>query len=92
MSFMVPPTGTTIRTNASGSGVQLELDFDYQDTPPKVDEFLKKVGWSEHYSNHPNTQETLYQKIGDEDTQGMYFTWVEAMAYEWYRTITLGGL
>ena len=86
MSYMGAPSGTRIVANSSGNNVQMEMQFDYEDTPAKVDQFLKKLGWTEHFTNHPDTQ-----KIGDVDTENMYFSWIEAMGYEWYRMITLGG-
>ena len=91
MSYMGAPSGTRIVANSTGNNVQMEMQFDYEDTPHKIDEFLKKLGWTEHFSNHPDTQATVYQKVNDTETENMYFSWAEAMAYVWYRMLTLGG-
>lgn len=78
----------------------LNHNIDDQACPGVILDFLKKHGW-ELMMNHPDTGDPLFQKNdkgvrteGAEPTdltEGFYFFWYEAIAWEHYKLINIGA-
>jgi hypothetical protein len=85
----------TIHENSTGIGqvVEHEVRITPHDAPPKIDDFLIKVGWTMQMHD-PSTMEPLYVKTDEPATQHMSFRWYEAIAYESFKFMTLadGGI
>jgi hypothetical protein len=56
------------------------------DTPEEVKGWLRDRGWT-YNTDDPNTGDELYTSV----SRTGYFTWSEAVAYEFYRFINLGA-
>ena len=82
--------GSQVTTHASANTVEYKYSGAYQYVPVGIPVFLQDMGWNTT-CNDPDTEEMLFQKQGDPNISTMYFRWYEAVAYEWFRMMTLGG-
>jgi hypothetical protein len=85
------PDSTRIITTSTSNGIQFDMHHDEHRVPPNIEQFLGELGWTSQ-CNDPDTREQLYTKVSDLDLSNKHFKWYEAIAYEWYRTMTLGGM
>lgn len=84
MSYMSSPAA---KTTAS---VTVTVDTPREDVPSEVDNWLRSRGWTTP-SNHPDTGEPLYEKNGDAYASPYLFRWHEAVAWESYIFLSIGG-
>jgi hypothetical protein len=100
MSFWSTPVGTQVEVSGSGASLTLSLKKDDHECPPRILEFLKMLGWQD-FNTCPDTGECLLTKndeIHNEQgsiengTHGYYYRWYEAIAYEYYKMMTIGGM
>jgi hypothetical protein len=85
------PTDTRVTVSTSdNTSAKFDLDFATKNVPPEIDAWLNGLGWG-LACNHPDTLEALYQKSGNAVVGTGYFTWNEAVAWEWYMMMSLGG-
>jgi hypothetical protein len=68
----------------------MPVEYTAHDTPPKIEKFLHDCGWS-YAMNDPNTMEVLYQKHVEMDAGTLYYRWYEAMAYEFWKFLTISS-
>ena len=84
------PDQTKIVPQNTGNGVEFNQVQDNHAVPMGVDAWLQQLGWGTP-CNDPDTTEPLYQKSGNQDVGSKYFKWYEAIAWEWYMMMSLGG-
>ena len=84
------PVASKVTANTTGNGIELYAQPSNHDVPAKIQDFLTGMGWNTG-TYDPDTNEQLFQKMSDVDISNYYFRWPEAMAYEWYRMMSLGG-
>lgn len=98
MSFDTFPQSETPRPVVTGNQVEIVAQRTSQDAPPAIVNLLTtKLGWL-HAGSHPDTFEPLYTKEdkgmlnGSEQnlTDGLYYRWYEAIAYEYAKFIYIG--
>jgi len=82
--------GSQITTHSVANTVEYKYSATYQYVPQGIPKWLQDMGWTTS-TNDPDTEEMLFQRQGDEQNSTMYFRWYEAVAYEWFRMMTLGG-
>jgi len=93
MSFLNLPQPTEIRITPSGSTYDIRVETSPEAVPPDIVKFLEEAGWKQ-FNFHPDTTEPLFEKkvtginAGYEET--IHCRWSEAMAYEFYRFLTIG--
>ncbi len=93
MSWLNLPMPTRVSIVPSGSTYDITLDVPEEQVPLDVNKFLKDAGWQQ-YNFHTETREPIYEKAITEVSgleQTHYCRWSEAMAYEFYRFLTIGG-
>lgn len=89
MSYNSFPQESGLRTGSTSGDISIYVDKPDHVAPTDVHEFLTTHGWTD-YGNDPNSGEALYCLDGN--FNGVtYYRWYEAMAYEFYKFITLGG-
>lgn len=91
MAYAIHPHGSHLSASNSNSG-DLVLSMSPQAehiTPREVDEWLREIGWICNGVD-PNNGAILYTKESI-TTNARYFAWYEAVAYETFRFLTLGG-
>lgn len=79
-----------VATTSNCPTLSLGIQTNARDCPPNVYSFLMQMGWSSG-TVHPDTSEPMFQKFSDENISTGYFTWSEAMIYEWFRVLSVGG-
>lgn len=86
------PTDTKITIfTTDNTSCQFNFDAPQHNVPVEVSTWLNELGWGSPCT-HPDTGEQLYQKAGHAGSIGIsYFTWSEAVAWEWYMMMSLGG-
>lgn len=93
MSWTTLPMPTKVNITPCGSTYDITLDTPTeQHVPPEINKFLKEAGW-EQFNFHTETREPIFEKTMKEPTgyeQQHYCRWYEAMAYEFYRFLTIG--
>lgn len=97
-------TPNTEKPQLQMSGNQIFLDDNVSDervTPAVITEFLTQLKW-QAAGQHPDTSEQFWHKkdmgmrpVLDAEnevdlTEGMYFYWYEAMAYEYAKMLSIG--
>ena len=90
MAYNQWPAKSQIIPVATANEVSFNFSGTPQATPNNVDQFLKKLGWTQNNVD-PDNDDELYQKQNDPEISLMHFRWYEAVAYEWYRMMTIGG-
>lgn len=101
MAYRWSPTSEKPTLTLSGNMINLDADHvEDQACPGVILDFLTKMGW-QLMMNHPDTGDPLFQKDdqgvrteGAEKTdltEGMYFHWYEAIAWEHYKLINIGS-
>ena len=100
MSFWNTPQQVQIKFDSSGPSITARLeDNNEEDCPTQVKEWLQGLGWSVA-THHPDTGEPLFRKdatknvpnIGTVDlTDGHYYRWSEAVAWEMFFFMSIGG-
>lgn len=87
MPYPFYPDPTMLRTGSTSGTLTIDLDLPTVVTPLDVDGWLMDIGWHSH-STCPDTGQKLYIRAeGDPH----HWTWTEAIAYETYKFLTLGG-
>lgn len=87
MPYPYFPDATFLRTGSSNGHLTLAIDIPTRVTPLDVSSWLLSRGWVVGPS-HPDTGEVLYcREAGDPH----HWTWTEAIAYECYRFLSIGG-
>lgn len=92
MSWTSLPMPTRVSITPSGSTYDITIDAPDEQVPLNVDKFLKEAGW-EQFNFHTDTREPIYEKAIAEASgleQKYYCRWSEAVAYEFYRFLTIG--
>lgn len=87
MPYPYYPNGLTLRTSSSSNGFTIDLDTPTVVTPLDVHNWLISIGW-QSASTCPDTGQKLYTRT---DGDPHHWTWTEAIAYETYKFLTLGG-
>lgn len=86
----LPVPITVLNTHTIDGGVKPELTIPHQAVPSDVHDWLtENMGWGVAVSRHPDTSERLYEKPNCVPNASL--TWCEAVAYESYRFLSLGG-
>jgi hypothetical protein len=86
------PDSTKVMAEATTSNnIQLFSKHEKEETPTDIKNFLAGLGW-QATMKHPDNEDDLWSKPGDMEIASFYFRWYEAVAYEWYRMLTIGGL
>jgi hypothetical protein len=91
MAYNQWPSQSQIIPKLTANEITLTFSGTQQTTPMNIDKFLKELGWTQNNVD-PDNNDELYQKQNDQEISLMHFRWYEAVAYEWYRTMTLGGM
>lgn len=100
MSHWSVPEAIAVKAEGNGPSVTLSINIPQEECPLRIDAYLKEIGWQTN-SWCPNTGEPLYSKndeihneqgILENGTSGYYFRWHEAIAYEFYKMMTIGGM
>ena len=84
------PQGQELHLSTSDNKITIQPQVQQQDCPTKIEELLRNLGWVQA-TTHPDTFEPMWQKTAEEDTEGMYYKWYEAMAYEFYKFVTIAS-
>lgn len=88
MSYNQYPDKDQMMLSTSDNKITIEPNRIPHDCPDQINAFLLNCGWvCSHYD--PNTHEPLFQKANELAAQSMYYRWYEAMAYEFWRFVTL---
>ena len=90
MAYPSFPDPTSIRTGSTSGSITLDLHTPTHVTPNDVDTWLKANRWHSPCTD-PDSGEVLYQKHSTPECNGAYFRWYEAVAYECYRFLSIGG-
>ena len=88
MSISQFPQRGYVQLKLNDQYLNLDLQVTSENCPNNVREFLIQCGWIESLQE-PNTYEPLFTKEQEMGTQCMRFRWHEAMAYEFYKFISL---
>ncbi len=90
--FRAYPSTTKITTQVGGSQneVRLNLQWDTQDVPEDIEKWLLAAGWTG--GNYcPDTNQELFTNF-EKTKNTSYFFWYEAVSYEYFWMMTIGGM
>ena len=89
MSYINSPWPTDISfTPNNSNGITAVVNQPDQECPQVIKNLLYELGWNASISD-PNSGELLFQKTMEFQTEGQYFRWYEAVAWEFYKFIKI---
>ena len=73
------------------SQVRYNVHMPLADIPDGINEFLRACGWTLASITDGVHHDQLWHR-DDVKPDGLCFRWFEAVAYQWYLTMSLGGI
>ena len=90
MSYNQYPDIGKVNFALDGYSHEMKFDVTPHSAPPQIEKTLTDMGWSLAISD-PTTHEPLYTKQDEQAADFMYYRWYEAMAYEFWKFLTVNS-